>query len=82
MIIEGRIENVIQRYFPEFFDVFGDWKGKAAFHTLRMFPFPSDIQKLTPEEVLQKWKPHVQRGFGLKRATRLVEVAKKSVGKN
>jgi Transposase and inactivated derivatives len=80
MIIEGRIENVIQRFFPEFFDVFGDWKGKAAFHTLRMFPFPSDIQKLTPEEVLQKWKPHVQRGVGLKRATKLVEVANKSVG--
>ncbi|MGY4111929.1 IS110 family RNA-guided transposase [Aeribacillus sp. SP014] len=80
MIIEGRIENVIQRFFPEFFDVFGDWKGKAAFHTLRMFPFPSDIQKLTPEEVLQKWKPHVQRGVGLKRATKLVEVSNKSVG--
>jgi transposase len=80
MIIEGRIENVIQRFFPEFFDVFGDWKGKAAFYTLRMFPFPSHIQKLSPEEVLQKWKPYVQRGVGLKRATRLIEVAKKSVG--
>src|SRR5690606_33560605 len=51
MITEGRIQNVIQRYFPEFFDVFGDWKGKAALCTLKMFPFPSEIVEITPEQV-------------------------------
>jgi transposase len=80
MIIEGRIQNVIQRYFPEFFDVFGDWKGKAALCTLRMFPFPSQIIDMTPEEVLAKWKIVVQRGVGMKRATKLVETAKRSIG--
>ncbi|GGK36263.1 hypothetical protein GCM10010965_31550 [Caldalkalibacillus thermarum] len=50
MTIEGRIQNVIQRYFPEFFDVFGDWKGKAALCTLRTFPFPADIKEKTPED--------------------------------
>lgn len=80
MIIEGRIQNSIQRYFPEFFDVFGDWEGKAALCTLRLFPFPSQIREMTPEEVLARWKPFVQRGVGLKRATKLVETAKKSVG--
>jgi transposase len=80
MITEGRIQNVIQRYFPEFFDVFGDWEGKAALCTLKLFPFPSDIQELTPEKVLEKWKPFVQRGIGIKRATKLVETAKKSIG--
>lgn len=80
MIIEGRIQNSIQRYFPEFFDVFGDWEGKAALCTLRLFPFPSQIQEMNPEEVLAQWKPFVQRGVGIKRATRLVETAKKSVG--
>ncbi|MEK5445184.1 MULTISPECIES: IS110 family transposase [Bacillaceae] len=80
MIIEGRIQNNIQRYFPEFFDVFGDWEGKAAFCTLRMFPFPSQIKEMTPEEVLKSWKPFVQRGVGIKRATKLVEAAKKSIG--
>ncbi len=44
MITEGRIQNVIQRYFPEFFDVFGDWEGKAALCTLKLFPFPSQIR--------------------------------------
>lgn len=80
MIIEGRIQNSIQRYFPEFFDVFGDWEGKAALCTLRLFPFPSQIREMTPEEVLAQWKPFVQRGVGMKRATKLVEAAKKSVG--
>ena len=80
MIIEGRIQNHIQRYFPEFFDVFGDWEGKAAFCTLKMFPFPSQIIEMEPEEILLKWKPYVQRGVGIKRATKLVETAKKSIG--
>ena len=80
MTTEGRIQNHIQRYFPEFFDVFKDWEGKAAFCTLRLFPFPSQIKELSPEEVLMKWKPFVQRGVGIKRATKLVETAKKSVG--
>lgn len=80
MITEGRIQNVIQRYFPVFFDVFGDWEGKVALSTLKLFPFPSDIVTFTLEEVLQKWKPFIQRGVGIKRATKLVETAKKSIG--
>lgn len=80
MITEGRIQNHIQRYFPEFFDVFGDWEGKAALCTLKLFPFPAQIKEMTPEGVLEKWKPFVQRGVGIKRATKLVEIAKKSIG--
>ncbi len=83
MITEGRIQNVVQRYFPEFFDVFKNWEGKAALCTLKIFPFPSDIKKMTPEEVFAKWKPFVQRGVGgvgIKKATKLVETAKKSIG--
>src|SRR5690606_39119180 len=71
MITEGRIQNVIQRYFPEFFDVFGDWKGKSALCTLQYFPFPSCIREMTAEEVLEKWKTVAKRGVGIKRATKL-----------
>jgi len=80
MITNGRIQNVIQRYFPEFFDVFKDWEGKAAICTLKMFPFPSQIKDMTPEEVLEKWKTQIQRGIGIKKATKLVEAARKSIG--
>ncbi|GAQ16752.1 transposase [Oceanobacillus picturae] len=80
MITEGRIQNNIQRYFPEFDDVFKDWDGKTAFYTLRTFPFPSDVRDMTPEEVLAQWKTVAKRGIGMKRATKLVEKANKSVG--
>ncbi|MBR3055614.1 MAG: IS110 family transposase [Streptococcus sp.] len=80
IIIEGRIQNNIQRYFPEFNDVFKEWDGKTALFTLREFPFPSDIREMKPEEVLAEWKTVVKRGVGIKRATKLVEKAKKSVG--
>jgi len=80
IITEGRIQNHIQRYFPEFNDVFKDWDGKTALFTLREFPFPSDIRQMTPEEVLAEWKTVIKRGVGIKRATKLVEKAKKSIG--
>lgn len=82
IIIDGRVQNNLQRYFPEFQDVFKDWSGKAALCTLRIFPFPSDICEMTPEEVLTQWKTVIKRGVGIKRATNLVEKAHKSVGIN
>ncbi|MUV36292.1 hypothetical protein JNUCC1_00093 [Lentibacillus sp. JNUCC-1] len=80
MIVEGRIQNAIQRYFPEFDDVFNDWNGKTAICTLREFPFPSDIQDMTPEDVLSTWKTVVKSGVGIKRANQLVQAAQKSIG--
>lgn len=80
MIVEGRIQNNVQRYFPEFFDVFSDWKGKASLCTLRHFPFPSEIVHLKAEEILASWKTTVKRGVGMKRAMKLLNTAKKSIG--
>lgn len=80
MIIEGRTQNWLHRYFPEFLDVFADWKGKAAIHTLRLFPLPAEIQAMTPEEIVLRWKPFVRRGVGIKRAEQLVLAANESVG--
>lgn len=72
-VINGRVENNLQRYFPEFQDVFKNWNGKAALCTLRKFPFPSDIRNKTPEDVLTQWKTVIKGGVGIKRATYLVE---------
>lgn len=79
-VVESRIQNIIQRFFPEFNDVFKDWTGKTALFTLRMFPFPSDILEMTAEEVLAQWKTEIKRGVGIKRAENLVRKAQKSVG--
>jgi transposase len=78
--IDNRIQNHIQRYFPEFNDVFKDWEGKTALFTLREFPFPSDIRHMGAEEVVAQWKTVIKRGVEIKRAANLVEKAKKSVG--
>ena len=64
----------------KFDDVFKDWSGKTALFTLREFPFPSDIRHMSPEEVLSEWKTVIKRGVGIKKATKLVEKAKKSIG--
>lgn len=80
IVTEGRIQNNMQRYFPEFPDVFKQWDGKAALYTLRKFPFPSDIRDKMPEDILTEWKTVVKRGVGIQRATKLVDKAKKSVG--
>src|SRR5699024_1059996 len=79
-IIDGRVQNNLQRYFPEFQDVFKDWSGKAALCTLRTFPFPSDIREMTPEEVLAQWKTAIKGGVGIKRAITVVEKAHQSIG--
>src|SRR5699024_6070565 len=79
-IAENRILNNIQRYFPEFLDVFKGWDGKTAMFTLRAFPYPSDIQKMSPEEILAQWKTSIKGGIGIDRATKLVEASRKSVG--
>ncbi len=80
MITEGRIQNILDRYFPEFFDVFKKWDGKTAIVTLKSFPFPSQIVTKQPEEILQKWKVYIKSGVGIKRAQALVEAAHHSVG--
>lgn len=45
--------------------MFKEWEGK---------------KDMTPEEVLAQWKTVIKRGVGIKRATQLVEKARKSVG--
>jgi transposase len=41
--IKNRVIQWLDKYFPEFFDVFGDWEGMAALITLREFPTPEKI---------------------------------------
>lgn len=80
VIVKNRIQHHIQRYFPEFDDVFKDWTGKTALFTLRHFPFPSDILELSPEEILAQWRTSIKGSVGINRAKQLIEKAKKSIG--
>lgn len=55
--IQGRIQNWLDRFFPEFTQVFKDWQGKAALLSLRHFSLPQDVVALEPENVIYMDKP-------------------------
>lgn len=78
--VKVRIQRWLDRFFPEFLNVFAKWDGKAALLTLKLFPLPSQIVGLGAENILKSWKPEVKRAVGIKRAVELYEVAKVSVG--
>ena len=78
--VQGRIQNWLDRFFPEFTQVFKDWQGKAAYLTLKQFPLPQDIEVMGVEKIVEAWKKEVKRAVGLKRADHLLQAAKKSVG--
>lgn len=79
-VVENKITQWLDNYFPEFTKVFGDWEGKAAIITLNSFPLPSMIVELGEIKVLEAWKKEIKQGVGKKRAHKLFETAKDSVG--
>lgn len=78
--IKGRVDNWLDRYFPEFKTVFKDWGGKAALLTLDTFPLPEDVIDKGVDGIVNCWKQEVKRAVGKKRASQLVEAGKGSVG--
>lgn len=82
-----RLKNQLHRwldlYFPEFAEMFPDLDSLRSLATLREFPAPSDLNGLTPEDVVEAWGKHMQRPggvSGLRRAKELLERAKRSAG--
>jgi len=80
----NRVRNQVNRwisiYFPEFSQVFGNWEGKAAMITLKEFPTPARVLELGPESILATWRKEIRSAVGIKRARRLFEAAKATVG--
>lgn len=80
----GTVKNMItrwlDRYFPEFTQVFPTF-GKMAMAALEYTPFPSDFDQKQPDEILTLYR----KVEGLKspqrpKAIRLIEVAANSIG--
>lgn len=78
--VQRRIQNWLDRFFPEYQQVFKDWEGKASLITLREFPIPQEIVSLGSFAILARWKQDVKRAVGVKRANTLVQTAQASVG--
>ena len=78
--VKNRIIRWLDRYFPEFNQVFPSF-GKMALAVLECTPFPSDLHQKHPDEVLSLYR----KVEGLKspqrpKAVRLIEIAASSIG--
>lgn len=78
--VKNKVIQWLDKYFPEFNDVFSDWEGKAALITLREFATPEKVLLADVQHIVVSWKKEINRAVGIKRAIRLVEAAKLSVG--
>lgn len=78
--VQRRIQNWLDRFFPEYDQVFKDWEGKASLITLGEFPTPQDIVSLDASAIVRRWKEDVKRAVGHKRAAQLLEAARNSIG--
>jgi len=65
--VEGRIDNWLDRFFPEFQTVFNDWDGKAALLTLQSFPLPQEIVDKGVDGIMDCWKQGMKRNAGRKK---------------
>lgn len=79
-MVKAKTINWLERYFPEFTDVFKDWEGKAALQVLQLNKLPHELAGMNDDTILTEVKKHVSRGVGPKRMRALKEAAQKSIG--
>ena len=79
--LKNTITAVMDEYFPEYEEVFKcPLSGKASRHILKTCPFPKFILELGEDGVTDEIKKAVKKTVGRKKAARLVETAKDSIG--
>jgi transposase len=79
--INNQVDRWLDIHFPEFEQVFKDWRRQAAFLTLRHFSTPEKITAAGAMKIVAIWKQHMKRTAGVKRAQELVKVASVSIGR-
>jgi len=78
--VQRRVQNWLDRFFPEYNQVFKNWEVKASLITLAEFPTPKEIIDLGVLAIVNRWKQDVKRAVGVKRAEKLVQAASVSIG--
>lgn len=79
-MVQARVHNWIDRYFPEFLTVFKDWECKSAIQMLSLYLMPHELVNVPDEALLQHLRAVAKRGLGLGRIKNLKEEASRSVG--
>ncbi|SFB22891.1 Transposase IS116/IS110/IS902 family protein [Cohnella sp. OV330] len=78
--VKNQIHRWVDIVFPELRQVYKHLIGSGALATLRLFPTPADLQKLTVRQVVDGWKTVMKRHSGERRAGELLALAARSVG--
>ncbi|MGQ7887512.1 IS110 family transposase [Paenibacillus sp. WC2504] len=79
-VVQLRVHNWLDRYFPEFLTVFKDWECKSAIQMLSLHLLPHELVSVPDETLLQHLREAAKRGLGLGRIQNLKAAAGCSVG--
>lgn len=79
-VVQGRVHNWIDRYFPEFLTVFKDWECKSPIQMLGLGLLPHELVSLSDEFLLGHLREAAKRGAGLGRMQSLKSAVSRSVG--
>ena len=78
---KNRLARWYSRYFPEFKGAYKNVVSKTAMMILALYPLPEDIVTLGVEGILQIWRSKKVRGAGERKARKLYEAARNSIGR-
>lgn len=79
-VVQARVHNWLDRYFPEFLTVFKDWECKSAIQMLSLYLLPHELVSIPDETLLKHLREAAKRGLGLERIKNLKAAASRSVG--
>ncbi|WP_219836124.1 IS110 family transposase [Paenibacillus sp. R14(2021)] len=79
-VVQARVHNWLDRYFPEFLTVFKDWECKSAIQMLSLYLLPHELVNVPDKTLLQHLREVAKRGLGLGRIKNLKEAACRSIG--
>jgi len=77
---KNQIHRWVDVVFPELRQVFKNLMCRGSLATLRLFPTPEELRKLTLQDVVKGWKSIMQRQPGDKKAQTLIVLANHSIG--
>ena len=78
--ISNKVQQLIDKYFPEYETVFKNWDGKASIAVLKEIFLPESIVDKTEKEIVEIFKKGANRAVGIKRARKLKKAALNSIG--
>lgn len=78
---KNRIARWFAVYFPEYSEVYDSLDNVTGTMILKKYPLPKDVVAAGIDGIVKVWREHKVRGAGRRRAEKLYEAAKKSIGR-